>query len=447
MSSGKEAGFSPTLPWPNGPATEGFDRWQSTQARTVISSRSGEDGVHDPASAAPEIGRAVDERTSELTVSCDPAPALLQQFEHAHPVFIAVHDVGTTSSRGVIAAVAEARGLEIKRLVIRRQGFGTTLAALEFIEFPGPSGARLRVYCTAAEADAHSREGLARVLLAFSRLGVLMVGNLTGKALTEALRPLRDDIVAGPWPNRDLLLVPLVASAALATQGTALGRSTGVSVRTTPTVARPIDAWPFISGTWDVLRTQVAGSDTAATDPSAARPASASPSAPAPAPAPAMPAPGQLPAVAPPLPLMTLQAMPPEPAPTRGLALQPVLLELLTDYVEQVCKLGGVIECCVFESASGRHVAYSGSEHDAESLASAGAILLAAAARAGRRLRVTSEPPDAAITLDTRHLILRAVPGHPEMMLHAVLDKDNTNLTLARLQIQRLDDLFAKPAA
>ena len=207
MSSGKKAGFSPTLPWPSGPATEGFDRWQSTQARTVISTRSGEDDAQNRASAAPDIGRAVDDRTSELIVSCDPAPALLQQFEHAHPVFIAVHDVGTTSSRGLIAAVAEARGLEIKRLVIRRQGFGTTLAALEFIEFPGPNGARLRVYCTAAEADAYSREGLARVLLSFSRLGVLMVGNLTGKALTEALRPLRDDIVAGPWPNRDLMLV------------------------------------------------------------------------------------------------------------------------------------------------------------------------------------------------------------------------------------------------
>jgi hypothetical protein len=158
-----------------------------------------------------------------------------------------------------------------------------------------------------------------------------------------------------------------------------------------------------------------------------------------------MPAPGTL-AIPPPLPLMTLQSMPPEPAPTRGLALQPELLGLLTDYVEQVCKLGGVIECCVFESASGKHIAHSGSEHDAESLASAGATLLVAAARAGRRLRVSTETIDAAITLDTRHLILRAVPGHPEMMLHAVLDKDNTNLTLARLQIQRLDDLFDHPA-
>lgn len=443
MSSGKTAGFSPTLPWPSGPATEGFDRWQSTQARTVISTRPGEDGVPGPASAAPEIGRAVDDRTSELVVSCDPAPALLQQFEHVHPVFIAVHDIGTTSSRGLIAAVAEARGLEMKRLVIRRQGFGTTLAALEFIEFPGPGGARLRVYCTAAEADAYSPEDLARVLLSFSRLGVLMVGNLTGKALTEALRPLRDDILAGPWPNRDLMLVPLVASAALATQGSVLGRSTGLSVRTTPTVARPIDAWPFISGTWDLLRTQVAGADKVATDPAAARPASPSPASSAtPAPAPATPATGVL-AVAPPL--MTLQSMPPEPAPTRGLALQPALLALLTDYVEQVCTLGGVIECCVFESASGKHIAQAGSEHDAESLASAGATLLAASARAGRRLRVSTDAIDAAITLDTRHVILRALPRHPEMMLLAVLDKDNTNLTLARLQIQRLDDLFDRP--
>jgi len=46
-------------------------------------------------------------------------------------------------------------------------------------------------------------------------------------------------------------------------------------------------------------------------------------------------------------------------------------------------------------------------------------------------------------TLDTRHLILRAVLRHPALMLHAVLDKSRANLTLARLlSILRMDELF-----
>ena len=38
--------------------------------------------------------------------------------------------------------------------------------------------------------------------------------------------------------------------------------------------------------------------------------------------------------------------------------------------------------------------------------------------------------------------LLRAVPKHPGMALHAVLDKTHANLTLARLQVQRMDALF-----
>jgi hypothetical protein len=56
--------------------------------------------------------------------------------------------------------------------------------------------------------------------------------------------------------------------------------------------------------------------------------------------------------------------------------------------------------------------------------------------------------PEAAITLGSHHLLLRAVPGHPRLALHAALDKASANLTLVRLQVQRLDGLLtgATPA-
>jgi hypothetical protein len=116
-------------------------------------------------------------------------------------------------------------------------------------------------------------------------------------------------------------------------------------------------------------------------------------------------------------------------------------------YVEQLCKLNGMIECCVFEAGSGRNIAHAGNAPDADSLASAGAALLSAMTRTGRRLNLAADLPEAAVTLDTRHLILRPVPGHPTLVLHAVLDKRQANLTLARLQILRMDDFFGEPAA
>ena len=61
-----------------------------------------------------DIGRKVGPDQYELFVSCDPAEAMQLQIEHLHPEFIAVHDVGTTSSRrprscGVAAFAATRR--------------------------------------------------------------------------------------------------------------------------------------------------------------------------------------------------------------------------------------------------------------------------------------------------------------------------------------------------
>ena len=47
--------------------------------------------------------------------------------------------------------------------------------------------------------------------------------------------------------------------------------------------------------------------------------------------------------------------------------------------------------------------------------------------------------PEAAITLGAHHLLLRGVPSNPGLAMHAVLDKTSANLTLARLQVLRMD--------
>ena len=50
--------------------------------------------------------------------------------------------------------------------------------------------------------------------------------------------------------------------------------------------------------------------------------------------------------------------------------------------------------------------------------------------------------PEAAISLGAHHLLLRGVPRNPGLAMHAVLDKASANLTLARLQVLRMDSLF-----
>ena len=94
-----------------------------------------------------------------ILVSCAPAEALQQQFEHLQPNFIAVHDIATSSSRKLLTGIAAASGRAVQKLVIRRQGYGTALATVEFVELPTADNQLLRLYTT--EADAFMR-GLAR---------------------------------------------------------------------------------------------------------------------------------------------------------------------------------------------------------------------------------------------------------------------------------------------
>jgi hypothetical protein len=269
------------------------------------------------------------------------------------------------------------------------------------------------------------------MLLAFSRLGVMMVGDLPSHAVASALQPLHDFMISGPWPNRDLLLLPLASASALVTQGAELARGTGVNVRTTPQVMRPADAWGFINGTWARLRdgTPVdrrsphspgAAARQSAVSTAAARPAATEP-----------------------------RPMRPMPPVSSAAARAAAPRNLLDRYVQQLSELPGMVSCCVFDVSSGLEVTHAGASPGAADLAMHGKALLAGMSSSSRTLGLGHTMPEAAITLGSHHLLLRAVPGHPGLALHAALDKTHANLTLARLQVQRMDSLFEgtpKPA-
>ena len=378
-----------------------------------------------------DIGRQTGADERELFVSCDPAEAMQQQFEHLQPEFIAVHDIATASSRKLLQGIAAASGRAIQKLVIRRQGNGTALAALEFVELPSVDGNILRMYTTEVDGDTAARHGLARMLLAFSRLGVIMVGDLPSHAIASALKPWHEFMVRGPWPNRELLLLPLASGNALAAQGVELTRGTDVTARTTPQVARPADAWGYINGTWARLRAAAQTQDSQHPAPRVGAATGA---------APGVPLAGAARAFSDPL---TMRPMPAVPtAATRAAA----PTSLLERYVHQLSELPGVVSCCVFDVASGMEVTHAGASPRAPDLAMHGKALLAAMITSSKAMGLGHTLPEAAITLGSHHLLLRAVPGHPGLALHAALDKSHANLTLARLQVQRMDALFVEPA-
>jgi hypothetical protein len=411
------------------------DAWQSTRAQTSLATQFLTDENDYLASEKQQdIGRQTSVNERELFVSCAPDLAMQQQFEYLQPEFVAVHDIATASSRKLLVGIAAASGRAVQKLVIRRQGGGTALATLEFVELPTADGSSLRMYSTEVDADTAARHNLARMLLGFSRLGVMMVGELPGHAIASALKPFHEFIVNGPWPNRQMLLLPLASGSTLVSQGMEMARGTGVNVRTTPQVTRPADAWGFINGTWNRLRET--------TQPDGRRlPPLASASADNPTTAPKAAAAADFSGVGERRGPDRL-AMRPMPALPSAATRAATPKSLLDRYVQQLSELPGMVSCCVFDVASGLEVTHAGASPGAADLASHGKALLAAMGASSRSMGLGHTLPEAAITLGSHHLLLRAVPGHPGLALHAALDKTHANLTLARLQVQRADALF-----
>jgi len=137
--------------------------------------------------------------------------------------------------------------------------------------------------------------------------------------------------------------------------------------------------------------------------------------------------------------------MTPMPLPRRS-ASAPSVESTLGRYVRLLADLPGMVSCSVFDVSNGRPLVHAGARPGPAELATHGMAMIAALGAASRALGLGRVMPEAAVTLGAHHLLLRGVPKHPGVALHAVLDKTHANLTLVRLQIGRMDALFNEPA-
>jgi hypothetical protein len=367
-----------------------------------------------------DIGRRIADDQVELFVTGEPALALQQQLERLAPQYIALHDVGTSATLHLLNALAGAAGARVQRLSIRRQGQGVALAVLQFVEVPLGDGNHVRIYTTDVHADGAQRQQLAMVLLARSRLSVLMMGDVPAQALNNALAPVREAMTRVNWTNRDMLLLPLGSGSSLAAQAGQLLGGSGLNVRVTPQASRPIDAWSFISGAWN--RQQVPAAQAAPLNTDLAR---------------AVPRPAV------PMPEAPTEPMPLGPTSRSGaeapaVVSTPSAAQRWSDYVHRCAAIKGVVSVCVFDLRTKAALAHAGGLPSAERLALQGGLLLDAMSDAAEALHLGHAAPEAAITIGQQHLVLRPVPGHAGVVLHLVLQASANNLTLARMQLERV---------
>ncbi len=367
-----------------------------------------------------EVGRRIADDQVELFASTDVASALQLEFAQHAPPFIAVHDVGTSASLRLLSSLASATGQRLQRLTVRRQGHGVAMAVLQFVEVRLADESQVRVYATDLGSEGPLRLAVAKVLLGRSQLGVLLMGGLSPTALANQLQPLNGAVMVGPWPNRELLMVPLGSGLPLANHAAQLAGSSGVAVHVTPHAGKTRQAWAYIAGAWNRLHGG-AGSHALQTD-----------FGPAVAPPPAVPrseAPTEVMGLNPlPERPVTATAATPTTAPTTG---------AWKSYVDRCQQLKGAVVCCVFDTATMHPLAHTGPIATATQLAEQGTKLLKAMVEATRAIGLDAAPTEGSVTAAGHQLLVRLVPGHPGIAVHLVLSS-STNLTLAKLQLERI---------
>jgi hypothetical protein len=367
--------------------------------------------VDDRLDNALDIGRPVGNHTRELFVSCETGEALQQQFEYLRPSYIALHDVASRSARRLLHAIASAAGRPVERLSIRRQSYGTVLASIDYVDCPASRGQRVRLYSTDVEADSATRTALARVLMAQATQTVVLVGDVPPHALSDALQPLRDAMFRPDWHCAYLQFMPLAASshAALAGLVAALGPGSGVVCQIAPRVSRPVEAWTFVSESWNRLQ--------AALNPEGTGP--------------------QLNPLA--AGRDTLHDMPDLATTPAALAPLASRAHPIERFVLEAHALPGVQSVCVFHVATSRVAAHAGAAFLANDLARRGSLLLAAGSSTRRQLHLAGQADEVLVMGGSEALGVRALQAQPGLALHLVYDPSLTSWTQLRPRLMAMD--------
>jgi len=201
------------------------------------------------------IGKAVGDQQWELFVSCAPADALAQQFDTRLPTFMALHALGKASSRAFLSDVAAHLEVPVQKLVIRRQGYGTTLAALWFAEVPGANGQAIRIYACEAEAEgeAASASELACLLLSRCKVSAVLLDGVSPGGWRAQVDALDAQVPQPLRPGSAMLLQPLSATPELESLRAGLSMRLGPSLRSLPVVSQPLQAWAALPAVWNQL--------------------------------------------------------------------------------------------------------------------------------------------------------------------------------------------------
>ncbi|MBS0448465.1 MAG: hypothetical protein JSR59_21280 [Proteobacteria bacterium] len=344
-------------------------------------------------------GRMVDRHSHDLVVSGSPAQAIRDHFaatradlDTASSLITLLDPTGVWAS-AVIKALSDASGRPIERLHLREHGTLRTLALIERTTLVRRHDDALRIYHADVRAPGAENAEIPVALMERSQMTTVVVGPMQPHAIDALLLALRAAASLPTWRCRHLLFMLPPNAVWITNKVHAIGWPSHLAVRVlSESMTSASSVWNAMLDQWTQARAEP-DADSASDD-----------------------------AVA-----SAASTLDPQRA-------RQALATLLT--------LDGLLGCTIVDASNGQALAREVREDqpiDIERAAAGGAQLLRLHRQTARQTGLADQVDEVITSAGNRLQILRAPARHPGVFVLALLDKQRTNLALARLHLGEVE--------
>jgi predicted regulator of Ras-like GTPase activity (Roadblock/LC7/MglB family) len=378
-------------------------------------------------------GQIIDRHVSDLVVTGSPAQAIREHFattradlETATSMITLLDPVGVWAS-SVIKALSDAGGRPIEKLHLREHTTLRTIAMIERTTLVRRNEDTLRIFHADVRAPGPENAEIPVALMERSQMTAVIIGPMQPHAIDALLGSLRHATSLPAWRCAHLLfqLPPNAAWIDDKVHAIAWPERLHVHIVSEPMTGAS-SVWNAMLNVWNEARLQPGW------DPGAVSPMLGTSDFPIKV--------GDLDGKAP----AGAKAAEAEATAASAATTGRGLLDAARgrQALASLRKLDGLLGCALVDSATGlvlAHEARDPETFDMEVAAAACAQVLAGQRDAAQTMGLTDPVDEIITTAGARHVLIRSLQRHPDLVLVALLEKNRTNLALARFQLLEVE--------
>ncbi|MEQ1682696.1 MAG: hypothetical protein ABL916_03530 [Burkholderiaceae bacterium] len=390
-----------------------------------------------------ERGQMVDRHSHDLVVTGSPAQAIREHFaatrsdlDTATSLITLLDPVGVWAS-AVIKALSDAGGRPVERLHLREHSTLRTLATIERTTLVRRHEETLRIYHADVRAPGKDTAEIPVALMERSQMTTVIIGPMQPHAIDALFDSLLAAVSMPNWRCPNLLFMLPPNAVWIANKVSAVVWPAGLHVDViSESMTGASSVWNAMLGIWNQIKQQPGWQPSAhpplegengfpikvsELDSSHARSLTGMPLANG-----------------------TVAAAPVAPAAPHVMRVSRHVLDPMRakQALAGLLPLEGLLGCAVVDSTTGLVLAREVREDqpvDMDLAAAASAQVLRAHRQAARAMGLSEQIDEVMTSAGPRHHVMRTVSRHPELFLVALLDKQRSNLALARFQLMELE--------